>query len=271
MNTAFEGLQDTKPATEIVAGEFLKIALVGKPKVGKSWCAATMPPPVLIYDFDGRSESLATLPSEIKNGIRVKTLQDQNQSSPTAFQALESDLSILKYRYAEGQQIPKSFVFDSGTFLKKAIENIYFRGGGSSRSLKISPTTSILRGKDWDAVNCVVGAFEYLITEYSVLGNICFVFHEKPEKDKTESTKDTVVYTDQITVDPQFLAVLLSRFNDVFRIQLDYQQQYMVTCKPTAEFAAASIFDLDQFEKPNIQKMIAKHQSKQTANSKQII
>jgi hypothetical protein len=262
--SAFEGLADAKPATELRAGERLKVALIGKPKTGKSWCAATMPAPVLIYDFDGRSESISTLPSEIRAGISIKSLEDKSQTQPSAFQALESDLGILKHRKKQGKPIPASFVFDSGTFLKKAIENIYFAGGGATRSLKVSPTTSILRGKDWDTVNTVVGAFEYLITEYSALGNICFVFHEKPEKDKTESTPTSAVYTDQVTVDPQYLSVLLSRFNDVFRMELDYKQEYIVTCKPTKEFAASTILLVDQKEKPNITQLLKKHQEKIT-------
>src|SRR5271170_5390907 len=98
VNEAFEGLEGCKPLSEAVNHEYLKIALVGKKKVGKSWTAATMPPPVLIYDFDERVDSLLTLPQNIKEGIQVKTLHDIEQSKPIAFAALEADLSRLKYR-----------------------------------------------------------------------------------------------------------------------------------------------------------------------------
>lgn len=260
--SAFEGLQGITPVPEINAGTRLKIAIIGKPKTGKSWFAATAPGNVLHYDFDERYESLSTLAPEYKSKVQVKTLVDAAQSSPTAFKGLEADLNLLKYRRSEGKPIPDSYILDSATYLKKAIENEYFAGGGTSRSLKISPTTSILRGKDWDTVNAVIGAMEYLITEYSALGNLIVVFHEKPEKDKTASTDKVTKYTDKITVDPQFMAVLLSRFNEVYRIDLDYQQDYVVTCRPTGEFLGSTTLLIDKEEKPSIAEILAKHRKR---------
>lgn len=258
-NSAFEGIIGAVPAKAIQAGTRFKLALIGKPKTGKSWCAATAPGTVLHYDFDERYESLSTLPPEYREKVMVKTLVDISQYHPTAFSALEQDLNTLKYRRDEGKTIPDSYVLDSATFLKKAIENVYFNGGGSTRSLKVSSSLTLLRGKDWDTVNTVIGAMEYLITEYSALGNLIVVFHEKPEKDKTASTEKVTKYTDKLTVDPQFMAVLLSRFNEVWRIDLDYQQNYVVTCKPTSDFLGSTTLLIDKEEKPNITEILAKH------------
>lgn len=262
MNEAFEGVSNTKSATDIQAGDFLKIALVGKQKVGKSWMAATMPGPVLIYDFDERAESIGTLPESLKQNIAVKTLADKAQSKPTTFAELESDIEKFKYRKQNNKPIPASFVFDSVTYLQKAILNMAFNNGLAYRPLKISPTTSILVSKNWDAVNTVVAAVNYLITEFSSLGNICFVFHEKAEKDYTESKPDAAAYTDQVTVDPQFLATVLSRFNEVYRIQIDSAQKYKVTCRPKFEFTASTTLLIDAEEAPNITDLLKKHRER---------
>jgi hypothetical protein len=262
MNEAFEGITGAKPATDMTAHKFLKVALVGKPKTGKSWTAATMPGTVLIYDFDERADSLVTLPEDIKQNIQVKTLHDQDQAKPTAFAELEADLSKLQYRKSQCKPIPDSYVFDSVTYLKQAILNQAFQTGLAFRSLRLTMTKSICVSKNWDAVNTVDAAVDYLITEYSQLGNICFIFHEKPEKDYTESTPEATAYTEQITVDPQHLAKVLSRFNEYFRIKLNSQQKYEVTCKPSAEFPGATTLLIDQVEKPNINDLLKKHRER---------
>lgn len=253
----FAGLSGLVPATDIKATLRLLIAIVGKPKSGKSWFASTAPPPVLHYDFDGRAESLAG-----KAGVMVKTLMDQNQTNPQAFKALEADLNILKYRKSQGQPIPATYVFDTISFLKKYIENELYTQGLAYRSIKLSPTSSVRLSKNWDAVNGVEAALNYLITEYSTLGNVIFVFHEKAEKDVTESKPEQAVYTDQVTVDPQYLAKILSRFNEVYRIEIDASQQYKVTCRPGYSFTASTSLLVDKEEKPNIQDMLNKHQNR---------
>lgn len=253
----FEGITGLVPAKNIKAGTRLKIAIMGEPKTGKSWFAATAPQPVLVYDFDDRAESLAG-----KDGVMVKTLIDVEQKNPTAFKALESDLSTFKYRKKEGKPIPASYVFDTITYLKRWIENEAFTQGLDYRSLKLSASSSIRMTKNWDAVNAVERALYYLIGEYSQLGNLIFVFHEKPEKDKTKSTNDKSVYTEKITIDPQFLAPILSRFNEVYRIEIDGNNKYMVTCKPSTEFTASTTLNIDAQEQPNIQHMLNKHNSR---------
>lgn len=256
---AFADIDGAQEIQEVAAESKLLMAIIGRPKTGKSWFAATAPGNVLALDYDNRAKSFETLPKKFKDKLRVVTLYDLSQKNPTAFAKTEAILSRLKYRKESGLVIPDSYILDSGTYLKTAIENMYFSGGGSFRELRVSSSVSIRRGKDWDTVNTVVGAFQYLITEFSQLGNLIMVFHERPQKDKAESTKDTTVYTDETTLDPQYLEPIISRFNEYMRISLDYKDDYVVQCRPTEKFKGATTLMIDKEEKPDLMAMIDKH------------
>jgi hypothetical protein len=261
----FAGLSG-KPASSIQATQRLKIALVGKQKSGKSWFACTAPGRIQYYDFDDRAESIETHAN--KANINIVTLRDLDQSKPTSLKTIESDLSTLKYAKQNGKFIPDTFVFDSVTFLKQCMENeLISQSPTLGRGLKLSPTRTLKIGAGWDIVNGVVGYLQYLISEFSQLGNIIFVFHERPEKDYTESTSTTTKYTDQYTVDPQYLAKTLSVFNEVYRIKIDASNNYVVTCKACYEFTASTTLMIDATEKPDIMALIAKHKQR-TQNQK---
>src|ERR1019366_10777953 len=70
-------------ASQIKQHEWLKIAILGKPKAGKSTLMSTAPKPIRVYDFDDRSESLAG-----REGLFIL-------SRPTMLD-VEQDLSIMK-------------------------------------------------------------------------------------------------------------------------------------------------------------------------------
>jgi hypothetical protein len=115
----------------------------------------------------------------------------------------------------------------------------------------------------WDVINGIQRYVEYLIAEFSGLGtNIVFVFHEKDEKDKAESTPTETKYTGLVTTDPQYLQNSLSLFNEVYRITVDGNKKYEVTCKPNWEINASTTLMIDPTEKPDIMAMIAKHKAK---------
>jgi hypothetical protein len=251
----FEGIQNVREASTISTTDRLKIAIVGKPKSGKSWFGASGPKPLLLYDFDDRAESVAG-----KEGVFVKTLIDTNQASPTAMKSVESDLSTFKYAKAQGKPIPATFVFDTITNMLKCMENEAFSQESSYyRHLKAGATRSIRVRKNWDAFNAVERYLYYIATEFGQLGNLIFIFHSRPEKDKTESTSEKTVYTDQITVEPQGYANILTTFNEVYRIEITPENKYKVTCKANYEFTASTTLLIDAEEEPDIMKLIAKH------------
>jgi hypothetical protein len=241
---------------DLKAESRLKIAILGKPKSGKSWLAATAPQPIRYYDFDNRAESLAG-----KNGLYIT-------SSPFLNMLLiESDLSVMKSNKLKKLPLPATVVFDTVTYMNRAMEEEIFRQDPKlARNIRVGNSTSIKIRNSWDVINGIQRYVEYLIAEFSSLGiNIIFVFHEKDEKDRAESTTNETKYTGLVTVDPQYLANSLSLFNEVYRITVDGAKNYKVVCRPTWDVNASTTMMLDNEEKPNIMDMIAKHKAKRAA------
>ena len=246
----FTNMQGVR-SEDVHATERLKIAIMGVPKSGKSWFASTAPGPIRYYDFDDRAESL-----EGKPNLFIL-------SKPTMLQ-IEQDLSIMKANKAKGLDLPTTVVFDSVTFMVKALEDEIRRQAPTLfKGIKVGNSTTVYKGKDWDVVVGVQRYCEYLIGELVPLGvNIIFVFHERDEKDNDKSTKDETKYTGKVVVSPQYLQNILSLFNEVYRIQVDGKQNYNVTCRPTYDVTASTTMLLDATEPPNIMDMIAKHKKK---------
>src|ERR1700733_1837702 len=264
MDNPFEGIKGAIEASQIDATGRLKIAILGLPKSGKSWFAATAPGPIMYYDFDDRAISLSGKPN-----LFVKTLQDKSQKSPTAMKDLERDLSNFIVRKSKGLPIPTTFVLDTATYLKKAMENEAFaQDPNLARRIKTGagPQDYIMVGKSYDVINAVQGYFQYLIAEFSSLGNLIMVFHERDEKDKEKSTPEKTAFTGKVTVDPQYLANTLTLFNEVFRITATglpggAGTKYTITCKTNYEVNASTTLLVDSTEPPDLQAMIAKHKA----------
>jgi hypothetical protein len=87
------------------------------------------------------------------------------------------------------------------------------------------------------------------------------VFHEKDEKDRTESTATETKFTGLVTTDPQYLQNSLSLFNEVYRITVDGNKNYKVICKPNWDVLASTTLMIDAEEKPDLLAMIAKHKA----------
>lgn len=252
----FAGMSGLR-SEDIHAEGKLKIAILGKPKTGKSWLAATAPKPIRYYDFDNRKESLGGKP-----GLFI-------ESPPTlTMLAVETDLSIMKANKIKKLPLPATVVFDSVTYMNRAMEEEIFRQDAKLyRTVRVGNNTSMRLRNSWDVINGIQRYVEYLVTEFSILGvNLIFVFHEKDEKDKAESTKEETKYTGLITTDPQYLQNSLSLLNEVYRITVNTlkpnQPSYVVTCKPTNDVLASTTLLIDAEEKPDIMAMIAKHQAK---------
>lgn len=248
---------------DIKAHEYLKIAIMGKQKTGKSWLAATAPKPIRYYDWDDRAESL-----EGKSDLYISSAPQLTMLD------VETELSIMKANKKAGKPLPATVVHDSVTFMKIAMENeIRRQSPGLFRTIRVGNSTSVYVGADWDVVNGIQRYMKYLISEYTGLGiNQVFVFHERDEKDKAESTPRETKYTGLITVDPQYLAETLSLFNEVYRITVDTTKPnsvvYSVTCKPNNDVLASTTMLLDATEKPDLMGMIEKHKQRRAQLSK---
>ena len=254
MLSTIKGLMDSTTISE----PYLKIALVGDPKVGKSWLAATAPKPVLDLDFDGRASSLAG-----KAGVFVKSYVDIGTTTPKAISELEADINTFEYEKQKGNPTPVTYVLDSMTYCRKYCEAELIRQQPTSgRTLRIG-TSKIMVGVGWDIFNGGRGYLEYLINRLSVLGNVIAVFHSEYEKDESKSTPDKKAYTGKITVKPNHLSDILSIFNDVWLVDVDYANKRFVQTGITTEFVGAcSLKGLDPLkEEPNIEAMLVKHRA----------
>lgn len=264
IDEAFAGIAGAIPASSIQESKKLKAAIIGPPKNGKSWFAATAPGKKLVYDFDDRARSLAGKPDTV-----VKTLRD-TLTNPSVVSALESDLSNLKYRKAQGKPIPDTFIFDTvSNLISNGIVNAYLKENPKDgRQIKLGGTNPQQIGISFDRINVTMRFLDYLLTEYSALGNVIFVFHERDEKDKAESTKDATKYTGLVTVEPQFAANILTLFNDVFRILVkgsgvpNSLPLYQVYCRANNEVTASTTLLVDAIEPPNLMDMIRKHEQR---------
>ena len=252
----FNGMRGT-PAEEIKAEENLRIVILGQPKTGKSWFAATAPKPIAYYDFDRRASSLAG-----KAGVFVTTLFDSTVEKPTAMGDLEKELSMWQMKKAKGEPIPATFVLDSVTYMKQCMENELMKQDASlSRIVRVGTGKMVKIPSGWDVINAVQRYLQYWVTEFSALGNIILVFHERDEKDRDKSTLTETKYTGRVTVDPQYLDKILSQFNEVFRIEVDGQRKYTVSCRPNNNVLASTTLLIDAMEPPDLMAMLAKHKA----------
>lgn len=252
----FAGMSKGTKSEDIHAEDYLKIAIIGAQKTGKSWFAATAPGPVRYYDWDARAESLEGKPNLFVSSAPALTMLD-----------VELDLSVMKANKIKKLPLPATIVHDTVTFMKYAMENELRRQDSNLfRSVKVGNSTTVYVAKGWDVVNGIQRYVKYLVTEYSLLGiNQIFVFHERDEKDKGESTPEQAKYTGMLTIDPQYLAECLSLFNEVYRITVDGNRKYTVHCRPNFDVRASTTMMLDPTEQPNIMDMIAKHKQKRAA------
>lgn len=257
MLTTIKGIEAATAITET----FLKLAIVGDPGVGKSWFAATAPKPVLDLDFDGRKSSLAG-----KDGVYVKSYVDIDSTNPRAIADLESDLNTFDYEKKQGNPIPATFVLDSMTYCRKFIEAELAKQQTSlGRQLRIG-SAKVTIGQGWDVVNGNRMYLEYIINRLAVLGNVIAIFHTQDEKDNSKTTYDkagqkVVAYSGRVTVQPQYLASILSIFNDVYWLDVDYTGKRVVQTGISNEFIGkCSLKGIKPIgEEPDLQAMLAKH------------
>ena len=264
LSDPFEGISGAVKATEVPLDGRFKIAIQGKPKTGKSKFAVTIPGSKVVYDFDDRALSIAGTPDTL-----IKTLKD-TESNPKACDAIEQDLSNFKYRKLKGLPIPENYIFDTvSNFIENGIKFAYLKENPKDgRKLTLAGSLRVQIGISFDRINVTTRYLDYLLTEFSQLGNVIFVFHERDEKDKAESKPNDPKYTGLVTIEPQFAANILTFFNEVFRMQVtgsgvaNSPARYEVFCKPNNEVTASTTLLVDAVEVPNLADMIAKSKAR---------
>jgi hypothetical protein len=248
---------------DVNASDKYKIAIVGPPGVGKSWFALSMPGSTFDFDFDTRAESMKEYIRKTKRtNIDGKTYTDLDPNLPTAMVETEKDISMFEYLASQKKPTPENYLIDSMTFMRPAMEHEIIRQQPTfARKVKIN-TTTINVPSGWDVINGVTAYTEYIVGRLSALGNVIMVFHELDETDKTKSTKDQKAYTGMKTIKPQYLSGILSLFDHVFRMKIDYKNERIIQCQPDSDFITKTSMKLDTEEKPDLAAMIAKHKSR---------
>lgn len=276
-------LEERKPFDRLLA------AIVGVEKSGKSNLCSTAETPVLIHDFDGRADALAG-----KKGVFAFTYRDVGGfNQPSAFTdflgilnqlELSKDLSKLTINGAPAFNCPsetmlKTSVLDSIQWLAKAAMRYTLYAApkpsranqsGMTRTVEIGQVTVRFPG-GFDAWNAEMAALEEVILRtFALKTHVLVTLHEQAEE-APGSTAEKPVFTGKVNIFPARYQRLLGLFNEVWRVSRGVSVDGTATgsvpvvkTTPTYDFAyGASAMLLDAEEQPNIQKMIAKHLSRE--------
>lgn len=247
-------LGSTRIASSMTNTSRLKVAVCGKQKSGKSvLIAKTARKPLLHYDFDDRAESIAGVDDTV-----IKTMVDKDPNSPKVWGELNADIQMLKY---SKEQPFKSICFDSMTFLRQYAENQMMVDTSLKRSIKVAGIQHQI-AQGWDSINAVHKMFQQFLVDTFDLGiDVYCVFHTAQEKDRVKSTKDNVVYTDKLTIEPQNLNILLSKFNEVWRCYIDESGDFKLQIKADYYFGAATTLKgVESVETPDISRLLVKNE-----------
>src|SRR5882672_10058626 len=138
------------------------------------------------------------------------------------------------------------------TYLRKIAENQMMKDTNNLRQSKIGIQKYFI-AQGWDAINYTQVMLYQLIRRLFALDiDVYCVFHTRPEKDRVKSTKDTTVYTDKLTVEPQNLASLLPMFNEKWRTYIDESDKYMLQTKADYYFSASTALNIEKEMEQNI-------------------
>ena len=248
-------------ADSITRVDRIKCALCGERKTGKSVLVAkTARKPLLHNDFDDRKESIAGFPDTV-----IKQYLDPDPNNPSAWNNLESDIATLEYLKKKGPLPIRSICLDSMTYLRQAAENQLMKETNHWRQYKIG-TTNYKIAQGWDSIVGVQKMLDTILSRlYTLDIDVYVTFHTKAEKDKAKSTSEKPVYTDRFTVDPQNLEILLSKFNETWRTFVDGDGKFRVQVRQNWQFNASTALNIgesDGTEVPDIQEMLAKHETR---------
>lgn len=261
----------------------LLIALVGLEKSGKSRLATTGRKPILVFDWDGRSASLAG-----RKGVFAVSFTDQTgHLMPDAFASyltimtqLETNNFDLGCVSIDGKDfgvpqgtIVQTIVHDSIARLSRAVMRYMLANSAQSKGIAREINVGQLKVRfpgGFDAWNMEMTAIEdQLLRTFGSRKDVICVFHESAEE-APESSSDNPVYTGRIGIFPVRHQRLLGYFNEVWRVQRgqaigngSQDAVPFVQTAPDYTFKyAASALDIQSQEVPDIETMLAKHVSK---------
>lgn len=257
----------TTLATEIKQDK-MKIAVVGEPKVGKDWLAATAPGKVFAFDFDDRKDSLATHPN--KANIEAKTYHDSNSMRALAWSEFARDVDEFQEMKQRGEKIPDWFVLSSAQFMQDAVMNKVLSDNKAMRyEMKIGDKVVSYTPMGFDPYGICVSEIQNAFGALHSIGNIIMTFHETPERDKINSTKKEVKYTGKLDVYPVNLKKLLPLFDNQWRLITFGGERVLITDISDSQFNGSSTLSVaGEIKNPNLSTMIAEHTSKITNQTK---
>lgn len=280
MSAELQDLSETQPFDRLLA------LFVGLEKGGKSWLAATGRKPILFFDFDGRAGALSG-----RQDVFAITLRDPGapHMQPDAINTMldyvtrleqGQDLAQLGFKNASGK-FPKTVVCDSIATMASSAMRYATYTNEKELARRISFGSLVVRiPRNFDAWNSEMSTIESIILRLIGLSfpsgqpDIICILHQAEQEDKN-STPEKRIYTGKLEIFPSRYRLLLKYFNEVWRVEQvpivvgegqDQRNSYRpkVFTRPNYRFEhAATALDIDDVELPDIQQMIAKHQSRE--------
>lgn len=254
------------------ATEQLKIAIIGPPKSGKSWLAATAPKkPIYHFNCDGRLASISGKPKNFGKEYLDTTIPSQS----TAWADIERDMGMFEYEKLSKRSIPGTFVFDPIDALLERAHRKYLVDNQNNtkdvRKMEINKRI-FLFSNSWAAPTNDINMVGNLIARGMELGaDVIAVFHERAEEapDSGIGKDKEKKFTGKVSVHPPRAEHLIPLFNEYWRILPTGKETYTVYTKPEFEapgmdFIGATCLNIDAHEKPDITQMIEKHKQNKT-------
>jgi AAA domain-containing protein len=247
-----QGISGFEPAESKTNFDRLHLVALGEPGSGKSRLSVTGRKPILVFDYDDRTESIAGF-----KDVLVKTYKDASQDRPNAWAETERDIGVLEYEFQNAKTLAvKTIVFDSLTFMLKAAHNQLMADQAHlCRTLRVNGRTyKITQG--WDAVNVAKSMVEGLINRaFALKTDVILTAHIRKEK-AADWTEENPSFTGKWTIEPQNLKMLLPMFNERWFMT----DEFKVVTKPNYEFNGVTALNIDAVMPGDIEQILRTHE-----------
>lgn len=270
----------------------LTLAIVGAPKTGKTQLAATGRAPLLVQDYDLRSEALAG-----HKGIYAIKMVDPPHPLPQTvipdtfdiLTCIEKSKKLSEIVIGARRLFPdvdpslelKTIVIDSADSLARASLNFILGSSPEIRyTVSVQGRFTNYAPKSWTGWVSDTAMVEQIVLRCIATGlDTIFVLHESPEEVETDewigegkNEQRKTRFTGRITVFPVRYGKILKNFNEVWRMELVPDQTLgrhvpKVRVAQDWNFNASTCMLLDPVEPPNIANMIEKHARREASNA----